>query len=125
MTAADYLLYMERNDFGEDHHFHPQTRHLKKFTFDRVLDIAEMNVFFAMLNLEYNGERFGHHATHYDHAANSLHSSSLLDLTRRIQFPEGIDAWLDAEGIAKLRALYAGDFDFAGSHGHNYELPQE
>ena len=123
MTAAGYLEYMESNDFGEDHHFHPQTRNLRQFAFDRVLDISEMGVLFEILNLEYHGQKFGGHGTTYSEEESVLRAVSLLDLSKIKVFPEKIHSWLDDARVAKLRALYAGDFDFAQRHGCDYELP--
>lgn len=124
MTAAGYLEYLELNGCGADHHFHPQTRNRRKFAFDRVLDVSEMGVFFDMLELEYNGERFGRHQTNYvSGEEESLHSASLLALTKRSEFPGSIHAWLDSAGVTKLRAIYSADFDFARCHGYDYELP--
>lgn len=123
MTAGDYLDYLEANNFGEDHHFHPQTRHLRKFMFDRVLDISEMKVLFEILGLEYSGsKKFGGHSTGYGEEC-PMQATTILDLIKGSSFPRSIHSWLSEENITKLRMLYADDFEFAQAHGRNYELP--
>lgn len=121
MTPADYLTFLESNHFGKDPHFHPQTKKLRKFPFDRVLDVSELHEFFGFLGLEYRGQRVGNHHTVYGDES-PVRSASLEELTRLSSFPADIRLWLDDDGITRLRRIYAGDFEFARAHGHHYEM---
>jgi hypothetical protein len=123
MTPSDYLDYMEWNNYGEDHHFHPQTKNLRPFALDHVLDVSEMGSFFKILGLPYQGERFGRHGTSYGTGEHSVRAASFLDLTEIEKFSGCIYSWVDVNGLSKLRKLYASDFDFALRHGHHYDLP--
>ncbi|MFK7850757.1 MAG: sulfotransferase family 2 domain-containing protein [Akkermansiaceae bacterium] len=123
MNAGDYLQYLETNRFGTDHHFDPQTKNLRQFSFDQVLDISQMSVFFDYLKVDYTGnQKFGSHSTNYG-VEEDMQESSLLEIAKKRVFPRKIQAWLRDGDITRLRKIYSNDFTFARSHNFDFELP--